>query len=97
MKRTNKNKIEIMYQWSGGTDYRHTCHECENCIRILTGSKTGYKCEVYGMSSGTETDWRPANIACRYYNLPYMGPPVMMLAGKETSKDIPGQISLFDR
>lgn len=34
-------KIESMYRWSGGTDYRHTCYECPNLKKDQGWEKAG--------------------------------------------------------
>lgn len=69
-------KISKMYEWSGGTDYRYLCAECPNCIREVIGKRTRYKCRAYGVTEGTETDWNPADIACRHYGKPEPETPV---------------------
>lgn len=91
-------KIESMYQWSGGTDYRHTCYECRNCLRVKRRGRQVYKCLVYGCTDTAETDWKEFNIACRFYNQIHRGEPLMkMYTGKkQESSDIPGQMSLDD-
>lgn len=58
-------KIAEMYRISGGTDYRHTCYECQNCRK--EGKQ--YICRLYQEHGGKGT-WKPSYIACRYYNLP---------------------------
>lgn len=32
-------KIESMYRWSGGTDYRHTCYEYPNLKKTKAGKR----------------------------------------------------------
>lgn len=61
-------KISAMYQWSGGTDYCHTCYECRNCIKIKKGSRTVYKCLIYGNTDSTASDWKASEIACKAFN-----------------------------
>ena len=92
-------KISAMYEWSGGTDYRHTCYECQNCIRVAAGKRKVYKCKVYGNTASAATDWKPSHIACRQFNKPYRGTPVIELGeGSRGQKEaeIAGQMSIFD-
>lgn len=69
-------KISKMYEWSGGTDYRHLCVECPNCIREMVGKRARYKCRAYGVTEGSETDWNAADIACKHYGKPAPDTPV---------------------
>lgn len=94
-------KISTMYRWSGGTDYHNTCYECTNCLRIKRGSRTGYKCQAYGVTEGHETDWNHANIACKHFNQPPPEIPVIELGRrkserKESTGEIPGQMDIMD-
>ena len=92
------NKIQAMYKWSGGTDYRYLCHECSNCVKVQRGSQTVYKCLVYGNTGSQATDWRASNIACKYFGQAYEGEPVISMGyvkEKEESQ-LKGQISIFD-
>lgn len=88
-------KISAMYQWSGGTDYRHTCYECRNCIKV-DKKRSIYKCRSYGITGSSATDWRASYIACKAFN---QDPPevpifeIKMAAVKELPE---GQMSLFD-
>ena len=80
-------KIAEMYRISGGTEYRHTCYECQNCKRV----KRGYVCRLY-QKLGGEGLWKPQYVACKYYNLPD-------LPGREKKQELPPageQMSLFD-
>lgn len=90
-------KISAMYEWSGGTDYRHTCYECDNCIKITKGSRQVYKCLVYGDTSSAASDWKASYIACRHFNKPCPPIPVIKTAGRQQeAEEIEGQLSLFD-
>lgn len=90
-------KISAMYEWSGGTDYRHTCYECQNCIRTKRGSRTIYKCLSYGNTEEPATDWNEANIACRAFGKKSPKIPVYLAAqGNESNGQIEGQMSLSD-
>lgn len=91
-------KIESMYRWSGGTDYRHTCYECPNLKKIKVGKRQVYKCKVYGITDSSETTWKESNIACRFFGKPHKGKTVMELyTGKRQETDnIPGQMTPED-
>lgn len=91
-------KISAMYQWSGGTDYRHTCYECKNCKKIKKGSRTVYKCLSYGDTSSVATDWKASYIACKAFNQTPPEIPVIKLGATKTQEpELPdGQLSLFD-
>lgn len=90
-------KISEMYEWSGGTDYRHTCYECSNCIRQAVGKRTVYKCKAYGITENSVTDWNEANIACKHYGKPVSKPPVFFRGKKIPKKDqVEGQMNIMD-
>lgn len=73
-KEENMRKISAMYEWSGGTDYRHVCKECPNCILVKAGKRTVHKCLSYGNTEYPATDWNPAHIACKAFG---KTPPVI--------------------
>lgn len=91
-------KIESMYRWSRGTDYRHTCYECPNLKKIKAGKRQVYKCMVYGITSSAASDWKASYIACRFFGKTHKGRPVMELyTGKRQETDhIPGQMNIED-
>lgn len=91
-------KISAMYQWSGGTDYRHTCYECNNCIRVAVGKMMVHKCNSYGNTGSTATDWKPSFIACKHFNQPPPDVPVFKGQKTNTQKEnvMDGQISIFE-
>lgn len=92
-------KISQMYQWSGGTDYRNTCYKCDNCIKVKRGSSQVYKCRTYGATEDRETDWNPANIACKYFNKPPQETLVMKMCECKKSRQtdaIEGQMNISD-
>lgn len=78
--------IAQMYEWSGGTDYRHTCYECRNCRQVKKGRKTVYQCQLYG-----EAEWKPSYIACKAFNQNRT-----FKKEKQEKQDMQGQMSLFD-
>ena len=98
-------KISPMYQWSGGTDYRHTCAECKNLVTIRKCSRAIYKCRSYGNTSGHETDWKASSVACKAFG---QDPPAVPLIFQDSIKNVPagaqqhtteiiyGQMSIFD-
>lgn len=87
-------RISKMYQWSGGTDYRHTCYECKNCVKV-DPKKTTCKCLIYG-EEGPETDWKPHYIACKAYNQTPPDIPVSEMRRIKPELVIKGQMSIFD-
>lgn len=98
-------KISAMYKWSGGTDYRNVCKWCRNCIQTHRGRKKVYKCRVYGITDGPETDWKPEHIACKKFDIQYSGTPILFQRGgaqevKNTPKverEVSGeQMNIFD-
>lgn len=56
-------KISGMYQYSGGTDYRHLCHECSRCVHDTVGKRTIHRCLNYGR----QQEWNEAHIACKFF------------------------------
>lgn len=91
-------KISAMYEWSGGTDYRHTCKECQNCIQIAKGKRTVHKCLSYGKSDSSATDWNAANIACRAFGKKPPKVPVFYSDFEKSRQDdqLEGQMDIFD-
>lgn len=61
-------KISEMYRISGGTDYRHTCFECRNCLRK---KQNRYKCRLYEEAGGN-SDWKPSYIACKFFGADHL-------------------------
>lgn len=91
------NKISAMYKYSGGTDYRHTCSECKNCVKVGKGNRSVYKCLVYGNTNSAASDWKISYIACKHYNLPVPERTVIKLISRDIPEDnIAGQMSIFD-
>lgn len=94
-------KISAMYEWSGGTDYRHLCKECPNCIPVVINKRTVYKCMSYGNTACQATDWNPAHIACKAFGKTPPQIPVYKLKPKSASgsrqdEQIEGQMSIED-
>lgn len=90
-------KISAMYRWSGGTDYRHTCSECDHCIQRKAGSRLLHKCMVYGDTGSAASDWKPSYIACKNFNGPLPDIPVIRISDTGAgSEDLDGQMSIFD-
>lgn len=91
-------KISAMYQYSGGTNYRRTCGECRNCIRVAKGKRSVYKCLAYGNTASNATDWKISYVACRAFDrdppkIPVFKSGTGML---EEESQFEGQISIFD-
>ena len=91
-------KISAMYEWSGGTDYRHTCKECRNCVEVLAGKRKVYKCQSYGSSGSSATDWNAANIACKAFDQTPPGTPLFFsdFESGGSNEEIQGQMTIFD-
>lgn len=91
-------RISAMYQWSGGTDYRHVCKECSNCVLITTGKRSVYKCISYGNSASAATDWNEANIACKGFGKKPPEIPVYKLGNTKIyeQETVEGQINLSE-
>lgn len=90
-------KISAMYEWSGGTDYRHTCYECNNCRQFQKGGRKVYKCLAYGNTDSVASDWKASYIACRHFNKPCPPLPIIKTVRREQAPDVmEGQISLFE-
>lgn len=92
------NKIELMQRIFGKNE-KLCCIECSHFKRKTYGSRTYRKCEVYGDSNSTGTDWKASYIACGLAPWKaYTGRQIVELArAKRKSKndDIPGQMKMF--
>lgn len=92
------NKIELMHQMFG-KNKKFCCIECSHFKRRTYGGRTYDKCEVYGDSNSTGTDWKASYIACGLApHEQYAGRPIVGLArAKKRTKDddIPGQMKMF--
>lgn len=89
------NKINAMYKVFG-TDYRHTCYECNYCQKHQKGSRSIYKCKIYGNTDSSASDWKASNIACKCFNKDYSGAPIIELVKHQPREDqtIEGQITI---
>lgn len=91
-----KNNIQRMYDFAGGTDYRHLCYECSNCVDVENGdSHTRSKCLVFGDDGTVKSDWRRSNIACKLFGIDYHGSTVLQ-QGQQVNDSVDGQMSIFD-
>ncbi len=92
------NKIELMHRIFGKNE-KLCCIECSHFKRKTYGSRTYRKCEVYGDSNSTGTDWKASYIACGLAPWKaYTGRQIVELArAKRKSKDdgISGQMKMF--
>lgn len=76
-------KISAMYQWSGGTDPKHSCGECKNCAFIQRGKREVRKCLSYGSTDDPYTDWNPAYIACKAFDKKPPKKPILFSGGED--------------
>ena len=85
-------QISAMYEWSGGTDYRHTCYECSRCEAVNEGKRTVYRCKNYD----PDKNWNAANIACKFFGM-VKNPPLNLIREKkpEEIEEIK-QMTIFD-
>lgn len=83
-------KISLMYKYSGGTDYRHTCYECRRCVK-KPKKQAKYQCLNYG-----EEDWNPAHIACKLFNTAIPVPVSELYCRREQDGPRTEQLSLKD-
>lgn len=58
-------KISAMYKKSGGTNYRHWCHECRYLMRYDDRKRSKCKCLLYGDDGTSATDWNDGWVACK--------------------------------
>lgn len=91
-------KIDLMHGLFGLVE-EHKCKDCEHLVAYKQ-SRTWYKCEIYGDTRSSASDWCLRWIACGLYNKPYSGKTIMeykkhMSRPKEDIQ-CDGQISLFD-
>lgn len=76
---------------------------CKNCSHFVIWSgyaKNYFKCEVYGTSNSTATDWRKSYPACGMFNDDSWNGVEMIKVFNATKKEqeeiqVDGQISLF--
>ena len=94
-------KINLMYTYFG-RDYNHFCTDCKNLRSVNLGSKTKYKCTVYGNTSSEASDWKKNQTACGQYNKVWNMKPLMKCVNQEKPRDtvevepLEGQTSLFE-
>lgn len=94
-------RAEVMYSLHGESP-GNICGTCCNLF-ARDYTKRYYKCEAYGDSCSTATDWAKSYSACGLWGTPYN--PVSMPLGvkyarkfvlKEPTPEIDGQINLLD-
>ena len=81
-----------MYEWSGGTDYRHTCYECSRCDPMNVGKRTVYRCLNYD----PDFNWNAANIACKFFGMVKNHPLVSVKEQKTDDEEVTQQMTIFD-
>jgi len=94
------NKIDIMHKLFGEIPDR----KCKDCQHLCshTASHKWYKCECYGLSASTATDWRLKWAACGLIDVAeYKGRPIVKQLKALNYKpkeavEIEGQMSLFE-
>lgn len=96
-------KQSLMYQESGGMDYRHKCNECNNLVEMRRGKRMYYKCRAYGVTEGYETDWPEQAMACRLFGQEPWKVPLIerkneprKKAGLTVRDDVVGQYHIYD-
>lgn len=91
-------KIELMHSLFG-TEQGFTCETCYH-LRTYKASRTYYKCNCYGNTRSSATDWKKSNPACGLWNQTYVGSDVieykkhMSRSKQETQME--GQMRLFE-
>lgn len=92
-----KRKIDLMIKEFGHAD-GHSCGECSNLCRVAYGSRTVYKCLVYGNTGSRASDWAKWYPACGMLNKKWDKAPVMELVRKQPRRDadydLPGQMQM---
>ena len=90
-------KIYKMHQLFG-TIKDHSCKECCHLKRYTYRDKSYRKCECYGISNSSATDWTCSYTACGLFNQPWEDGIEIYKCGivKDVEKPLKGQISIFD-
>lgn len=93
-----KWKIGRMQKHFGKEDGR--CKDCKHFRTYIISNRYVHKCEVYGLSQSTATDWRKSYPACGMFNNDSWNGVEMRKIFNATRKQrederIEGQISLF--
>lgn len=75
--------------------------KCGSCghLKTYTRDNNYFKCEVYGISQSTATDWRLSYPSCGMYMKPWNGIPVRHNLPDEKIPEndtFPGQMSIED-
>ena len=83
-------KISEMYKRSGGTSCQHICQECKNLEGKKNGSRTVYKCNLYGYKMDShESDWKPGYIACKFFDMSWEEAYPETIKGQMSIQDYP--------
>lgn len=95
---TNQERKIGRMQTEFGTNAKHDCGSCDNCI-IIEGHDRNYtKCVIYGVTQSSATDWVQKWTACGMYNKSWTGPKMMNVFNSRRSKSdvqCDGQMKLF--
>lgn len=83
--------ISAMYEYTGGTDYRHVCGDCRSCVEAKSGKKTVYRCTAFGSAA----EWDPKYMACKAFKAGQKG-KTMVQAESEPEEITGAQMRLED-
>lgn len=88
-------KIERMHALFG-LDEHHKCGECCNFASGRYMSKILRKCQAYGLTHSSASDWAKSWVACGIFDQEYTGRRVIKLTDRENLVvPLEGQIDLF--
>ena len=91
----NSNKAERMYSLFGHIA-GEKCRDCSNFLKYKYHDRNIQKCEIYGDTRSSASDWTGKTDACGMFNRDYIGRPVIEYAPRyKPQEKIDGQIE-FD-
>lgn len=70
-------KIDKMHYLFGEAHFDQLCAYCRHLKKVQCGSRVHYKCECYGITGSSASDWKMSNQACGLIYIDYAGEPVM--------------------
>lgn len=93
------DRIKLMHKLFG-IDEEHQCKTCCH-LKKRTMKRSYNKCEAYGISASSATDFRQKWTACGLYNKPYAGDVPIVELKKHMPKPITetqceGQMNLWE-
>ncbi len=93
-----EDKIAFMHERFGSPLEEETCAGCCNLRRWTVGEKKVFKCQIYGASHSSATDWSDGFIRCGMYGRSQDGIGNLYKQNKvrapAAEKPLPGQIEL---